>query len=283
MAAARGADGNSLAARGADGNNLAARGADGDNWWRKARYQAAVSGGWDLKMLANFANSAVFRSASDSQDVWNEWLQETVLRSQRRKVCLEVQKLTDVSGLPATSSHEQAGDIIARNDAQYEMRILRESMHNMADLEALVDDHPARRPATVNAARTTTTATEHAQQTQNLQLHKLCSEWSPILSFVGAHNLHVEFWDCTGCKPWWHNWECHQCEKSVPPAWTADRHFNACGQSCPCCRQKFGEVLGSCEECFDLWVLKTVSCDMRLTLRSYKGSKGGEGGASSRR
>jgi hypothetical protein len=127
------------------------------------------------------------------------------------------------------------------------------------------------KPATVKDARTTNSATEHAQQTQNLHLPKLCSEWSPILSFVGAHNLRAESWDCTGCKPSWHNWECYQCEKSVPPAWTADRHFNGCCQSCPCCRQEFGEWFGACLQCNDLWVLKTVSCVMRLTLRSYNG------------
>ena len=103
----------------------------------------------------------------------------------------------------------------------------------------------------------------------NPGLAKLCSEWSPMLSFVGAHTLHAETWRCTGCKPSWHNWECHQCEMSVPPAWTADRHFNACGQSCPCCRQERGERFGACEECNDLWVLKTVSRDVRLKLRSY--------------
>jgi hypothetical protein len=223
MAAARGADGNSLAARGADGNNLAATGATCQN--------------------------------------------------------------LDVSGLPAASSHEHAGGIIARKEeAEYEIRILRE----YADLEALVDDHPARRPATVNAARTTTTATEHAQQTQNLQLPQLCSEWSPILSFVGDHILCADLdlweWGCTACKPSWHNWACHQCRESVPLAWTVDGHWGAwhCGQSCPCCRHAVGEYFGVCEECEAFSVLNSVSRDMRRTLRSWERWRlWGEGGASS--
>ena len=97
------------------------------------------------------------------------------------------------------------------------------------------------------------------------------SQWLEICSFVGAHNLCGEGWQCNTCEPWWHNWRCRQCEMSVPPAWTAQKHFGLCGQSCPCCRQEVGAEMGICEECEDLWVLKTVSRAMRVALRSYSG------------
>jgi hypothetical protein len=115
-----------------------------------------------------------------------------------------------------------------------------EDLHQVAtgndlleDREIATDDDPIDRKqisATVNSARATSTATEHAQQTQNLGLPKLCGEWSSSFSFVGAHNLEA-VWRCSGCNPSWYNWDCHHCEKSVPPAWTTDRLFGGCGQS----------------------------------------------------
>jgi hypothetical protein len=138
------------------------------------------------------------------------------------------------------------------------------------DREIATDDDPIdlkQISATVKSARAASTATEHAQQTQNLGLPKLCGEWSSIFGFVGAHNLEA-IWRCSECNPSWYNWDCHHCEKSVPPAWTTDRHFGGCGQSCRCWRHEAGDWLGACHI---LWVPKTVSWDMRLTLRSYNG------------
>ena len=97
--------------------------------------------------------------------------------------------------------------------------------------------------------------------------------WSSVIPFVGAHTLPLDgqLWDCPQCKPTWHHWFCQYCDKSVPPAWTKNRHFGGCGQSCRCCRQANGEALGACTSCQELCVLRTVSRLMRRLLQSYNG------------
>ena len=95
--------------------------------------------------------------------------------------------------------------------------------------------------------------------------------WPLIFRFVGAHILQQEDWPCSQCKPSWHSWYCQRCRMCVPPAWTCQKHFGSCGQSCSCCRFEHWEALGSCEECEDLWVLKATSGEVRLALLSYDG------------
>ena len=95
--------------------------------------------------------------------------------------------------------------------------------------------------------------------------------WPLIFRFVGAHILQQEDWPCSQCKPSWHSWYCQRCRMCVPPAWTCQKHFGSCGQSCSCCRFERWEALGSCEECEDLWVLKATSGEVRLALLSYDG------------
>ena len=34
-----------------------------------------------------------------------------------------------------------------------------------------------------------------------------------------------------------------------PPQWNPIRHFGHCGQSCPCCKSRYGELIGSCAVC----------------------------------
>ena len=53
------------------------------------------------------------------------------------------------------------------------------------------------------------------------------------------------------CKPWWCNWRCGWCQRTVLPQWTLDRHNQRCGQSCPCCRALQGEGFGACAICSD--------------------------------
>ena len=36
-----------------------------------------------------------------------------------------------------------------------------------------------------------------------------------------------------------------------PQKWTPRRHWNMCGQSCPCCRTAHGEIFGGCPVCED--------------------------------
>ena len=37
--------------------------------------------------------------------------------------------------------------------------------------------------------------------------------------------------------------------KTHPFGWSETNHYGMCGQSCPCCRKKNKEVLGSCNIC----------------------------------
>ena len=37
--------------------------------------------------------------------------------------------------------------------------------------------------------------------------------------------------------------------KIHPVGWSETNHYGMCGQSCPCCRKKNKEVLGSCNIC----------------------------------
>ena len=34
-----------------------------------------------------------------------------------------------------------------------------------------------------------------------------------------------------------------------PKSWNIDTHYGMCGQSCPCCRAKLGEIIGACTIC----------------------------------
>jgi len=34
-----------------------------------------------------------------------------------------------------------------------------------------------------------------------------------------------------------------------PECWTHSTHYGQCGQSCPCCRKKAGDILGACTIC----------------------------------
>ena len=34
-----------------------------------------------------------------------------------------------------------------------------------------------------------------------------------------------------------------------PPCWNRFIHYGQCGQSCPCCRKRAGEILGACTVC----------------------------------
>ena len=34
-----------------------------------------------------------------------------------------------------------------------------------------------------------------------------------------------------------------------PPCWNRFIHYGQCGQSCPCCRKRAGEILGACPVC----------------------------------
>ena len=37
--------------------------------------------------------------------------------------------------------------------------------------------------------------------------------------------------------------------KKHPYGWTKENHYGMCGQNCPCCRKKCGDVLGVCPIC----------------------------------
>ena len=109
-----------------------------------------------------------------------------------------------------------------------------------------------------------------AQANLHVSTNLASPTWPLVFRFVGAHNLEQD-WPCSQCKPWWHNWYCQRCGLSVPPAWTCQKHFGNCGQSCGCCRFEMGEAYGYCEACETLWVLKATSCEVRLALLSYDG------------
>jgi len=34
-----------------------------------------------------------------------------------------------------------------------------------------------------------------------------------------------------------------------PSGWTKENHYGMCGQSCPCCRKKVGDIFGVCTVC----------------------------------
>ncbi len=126
-----------------------------------------------------------------------------------------------------------------------------------------------RRSTTMRTSRSVRNATEHAQ---HWRLPALSGDWLLIFRFVGAHDM-AATWACPGCKPSWTQRYCQQCSRTVPEVlqWTPEEHYGHCGQSCPCCRYKNEGWMGGCDQCSDLWVLKTVSHEMRLTLRSYNG------------
>ena len=133
----------------------------------------------------------------------------------------------------------------------------------------------------MQTSRSMRNATELAQ---HVGLLSLTGEWLLIFRFVGAHDLE-NTWACPGCKPSWIHWYCKQCSEFVIPTlpWTPDKHFGWCNQTpedpkqCPCCRYMFGwksqncPWRGACDQCHWLWVLKTVSPEIRLTLSSYNG------------
>ena len=37
--------------------------------------------------------------------------------------------------------------------------------------------------------------------------------------------------------------------KTHPSFWNSKTHYGQCGQSCPCCRKRCGEIFGSCLIC----------------------------------
>ena len=130
-------------------------------------------------------------------------------------------------------------------------------------LSVLTSKHPQSEPNTAQA---------NLHVSTNLPSPTLPSlTWPFIFPFVGAHILAQEDWHCSQCKPRWHNWYCRHCGESVPPAWTPQKHFGSCGQSCSCCRFKVGDLFGYCEACEDLWFLKATSGEVRLALLSYNG------------
>ena len=47
---------------------------------------------------------------------------------------------------------------------------------------------------------------------------------------------------------------CTICTKIMkhPSEWSQKYHYGQCGQSCPCCRSKMGDKLGSCTICYKL-------------------------------
>jgi hypothetical protein len=51
--------------------------------------------------------------------------------------------------------------------------------------------------------------------------------------------------------------------------WTVRRHYQRCGRSCPCCRAALGEMLGSCDACWDLWQLKCVCIRLKMAVQTY--------------
>ena len=62
--------------------------------------------------------------------------------------------------------------------------------------------------------------------------------------------------------------------KEEPGPWTCSKHFNACGQSCGCCRSHNREDHGpcvmfsecNCSYCMNGWVLTTISPGIRKLL-----------------
>lgn len=54
--------------------------------------------------------------------------------------------------------------------------------------------------------------------------------------------------------------------KIHPSCWNPKTHYGQCGQSCPCCRKRCGEILGSCAIC-ETFIPKSTS---RYNLRTRK-------------
>ena len=130
-------------------------------------------------------------------------------------------------------------------------------------LSVLTSKHPQSEPNTAQA---------NLHVSTNLPSPTLPSlTWPFIFPFVGAHILAQEDWHCSQCEPRWHNWYCRHCGTSVPPAWTCQKHWGICTQSCNCCRFELGEAFGCCEACENLWDLKATCWEVRLALLRYDG------------
>ena len=76
--------------------------------------------------------------------------------------------------------------------------------------------------------------------------------WLRVAGFVGSHQpvaLFGRVWPRT--------------------PWTVRRHYQRCGRSCPCCRAALGEMLGSCDACWELWQLKCVCIRLKMAVQTY--------------
>ena len=91
-----------------------------------------------------------------------------------------------------------------------------------------------------------------------------------IVQYTGAHNLEA-IWECSECKPHWHNWYCYECELTGKYLyWSHKWHFGYCGLTCGCCRSAKHGV--GCETCEELWKLKGTCQTMRDLLKTYDGT-----------
>ena len=71
------------------------------------------------------------------------------------------------------------------------------------------------------------------------------------------------------------DWELWAQGSLHPPHWNPIRHFGRCGQSCPCCRARVGELMGACPVCIreagqpdrrDAPLVACPGCDTEWTL-----------------
>ena len=75
--------------------------------------------------------------------------------------------------------------------------------------------------------------------------------WTFVAAFVGSHEPVVDPYT------------------QLPVLWTPKHHYRFCGQSCPCCRAEHAEILGSCEDCEDLWQMKCACTEFKILLQAY--------------
>ena len=81
--------------------------------------------------------------------------------------------------------------------------------------------------------------------------------WTRVAALAGSHQPLV-LTGRVGCHGFWHR-----------ILWTPTRHYQRCGQSCPCCRAEHAEILGSCGACNDLWRMKSVCTGFKILLQAY--------------
>lgn len=53
--------------------------------------------------------------------------------------------------------------------------------------------------------------------------------------------------------------------KKHPSLWNHKTHYGQCGQSCPCCRKKMGEILGTCPICDTLPIYQNLQKKVMFT------------------